>query len=141
MTDLSKIPTKKLLIELYDRGGHPGALAQAALLCLQKSEDYNSDQIQNPHLIDRSAYFPFGVVSYAQMLHTKAQRFISLTNKVVKKQTVNFEGLEDTAMDIINYAGFFVSYHKQDLAQKARQVAMEEHRKNHSPKRSPDVDE
>lgn len=101
----------KALLEILDaRGGHPGALAEATLLCIRKSQDYNQGgATMDPHKIDRSAYFPFGAVSYAQMLHTKSQRFNSLTKKILDGGQPNFEGLRDTALDIINYAGFFVA--------------------------------
>ena len=101
--------TEELLIELCSRGGHPGGIAQAVLLCIKKSQDYNHGKDQNPHDVDRSSYFPFGAVSYAQMLHTKAQRFNSLVQKELDGKEPNFEGLRDTALDIINYAGFYLA--------------------------------
>jgi hypothetical protein len=101
--------TVELLEELVSRGGHPGAIAKAALLCIKKSEDYNHGKNVNPHDVDRAEYFPFGAVSYAQMLHTKAQRFNSLVQKQLDGKESNFEGLDDTALDIINYAGFYLS--------------------------------
>ena len=105
---LKEFPTTELLEELKSRGGHPGALAEAALLCIKKSQDYNQNSSNmDPHRVDRSSYFPFGTVSYAQMIHTKAQRFNSLVLKEMHGQDANFEGLRDTALDIINYAGFF----------------------------------
>jgi hypothetical protein len=104
---LVNVPTAVLLKLLAQRGGHPGALAEAALLCIKKSQDYNQGMGQDdPHTVDRSGYFPFGAVSYAQMLHTKSQRFNSL---VKKSEAANFEGLRDTALDIINYAGFYIA--------------------------------
>lgn len=106
---LNKHSTVELLRELEARGGHPGALARAALLCIRKSQDYNQGAgDMDPHKIDRSGYFPFGAVSYAQMLHTKSQRFNSLVLKQMNGEEPNFEGLLDTALDMINYAGFFV---------------------------------
>ena len=108
--DLFEVPTKDLLNELENRGGHPGEVAKAILLCLKKSGDYNADQDQqNPHKIDRSKYFPFGTCSYAQMIHTKSQRFMALTTKELMKEEPNFEGLKDTAYDLINYCGFFLA--------------------------------
>jgi hypothetical protein len=44
------------------------------------------------------------------MIHTKAQRFNSLTLKDMKGLDVNYEGLKDTALDIINYAGFYIDW-------------------------------
>jgi hypothetical protein len=111
---LAAFASEVLLTELWARGGHPGALAKAALLCIQKSQDYNHGQSVDPHEIDRTGYFPFGTVSYAQMLHTKVERFISLTRKNLSGGTPNFEGLDDTALDIINYAGFFLADKRKD---------------------------
>lgn len=105
-----EISSMEILEELKNRGGHPGALAEAALLCARKSADYNQGMGHlDIHNVDRSSYFPFGAVSYAQMLHTKAQRFNSLVQKQMNGGEPNFEGLRDTALDIINYAGFFVA--------------------------------
>lgn len=105
---LSNIPTLELLNELKLRGGHPGAVAEAVILCIEKSADYNQGMGHtDPHNVDRSSYFPFGAVSYAQMIHTKSQRFNSLVTKAMNGDSPNFEGLRDTALDIINYAGFF----------------------------------
>lgn len=107
---LATVRSVDLLNELMVRGGHPGALAEAALLCIRKSEDYNHTQGgSDPHNVDRTGYFPFSTVSYAQMLHTKSQRFNSLTLKELSGEGANFEGLRDTALDIINYAGFYLS--------------------------------
>jgi hypothetical protein len=106
---IKELSTEELLGELANRGGHPGALADAALLCIRKSQDYNHGQTVNPHLVDRTGYFPFGAVSYAQMIHTKSERFVSITKKSLDGGTINFEGLADTALDIINYAGFFLA--------------------------------
>ena len=114
-TQLAECSTIELLEELQSRGGHPGALAEAALLCVRKSQDYNQGSPDlDPHKVDRTPYFPFGAVSYAQMLHTKSMRFNSLVLKELHGQPANFEGLRDTALDIINYAGFFAGQHPKE---------------------------
>ena len=107
---LVEVSSEDLLGELQRRGGHPGALAEAAMLCARKSADYNQGMGHlDIHAVDRSSYFPFGAVSYAQMLHTKSQRFNSLVRKQMDGGEPNFEGLRDTALDLINYAGFFIA--------------------------------
>jgi len=103
-----RIPTETALAILQERGGHPGALAEAALLCIKKSQDYNPGQT-DAHNVDRTSYFPFGATSYAQMLHTKSNRFISIVQKQRAGDGANFESLRDTALDIINYAGFYLA--------------------------------
>ena len=110
--DLKNVTTTELLEELASRGGHPAALAQAAILCINKSRDYNQEGTEpiNPHTVDRSEFFPFGTLSYAQMIVTKALRFQRLTMKKMSNMSINFEGLRDTALDIINYAGFYLAF-------------------------------
>jgi hypothetical protein len=114
-TPFDDYSTADMLQAIASRGGHPGALAEAALLCIKKSQDYNHGQSTDPHTIDRTGYFPFGAVSYAQMLHTKSERFVSLTKKILSGGEPNFEGLHDTAIDIINYAGFFIADPRRTL--------------------------
>ena len=109
--DLMNASSTDMLEELAARGGHPGALAEAALLCIRKSADYNNGapDAGDPHKVDRTSYFPFGAISYAQMLHTKTQRLNSLAIKIINGGTPNFESIRDTALDIINYAGFMAA--------------------------------
>ena len=91
------------------------AVATAQLLVLKKSADYNrlgmADRPSNAEeaaaFADRDAYFPFGLASYVQMLHVKTQRLVSLTAKAAQGAP-NFEGVRDTALDLINYASFLV---------------------------------
>ena len=108
---LAEVPSEILLQALAERGGHPGVLAQAALLAAKKSSDYDKGAAGygDIHNVDRTPYFPFGAVSYAQMLHTKSVRFNSIVKKILDGAEPNFEGLRDTALDIINYAGFFAA--------------------------------
>jgi hypothetical protein len=108
---VSDFTTKELFEEISKRGGHPGALADAALLCIRKSEDYNQGMgIEDIHRVNRDSYFPFGLMSYAQVLHTKTQRLNSLAIKGAA--ATNFESATDTMLDIINYAGFAADWLK-----------------------------
>lgn len=117
MSYLKKVPTEALLEELKSREGHPAKLAEAALLAMKKAKDYSHGKNLNPHKTDRSEYFPFGPLSYAQMIHVKSQRFVSLVRKQQSGESNIFEGLYDTALDLINYAGFYLdSEKKEDLS-------------------------
>ena len=71
-------------------------------LCIKKSQDYNSGNSQPD---SRANYFPFGLLSYAQMLHTKSQRLNSLAQS---DKTPNNESIRDTLLDMINYATFAI---------------------------------
>ena len=104
---LERVDSIHLLEELARRGGHPGAVAEAVLLCAKKSADYNQGMgHEDMHTVDRASYFPFGLASYAQMLHTKTQRLNSLVLKSLAGGEPNFESTRDTLLDIVNYAGF-----------------------------------
>ena len=98
----------ELLEELASRGGHPGFVAEAVLLCFKKSRDYNYGKGEvDMHKVDRSEYFPMGLASHATMISIKAQRFVSLSKKQLAGGKPKFEGLRDTSLDLINYCGFF----------------------------------
>lgn len=71
-------------------------------IAIKKSEDYNNGNAQPA---SRAQYFPFGLLSYAQMLHTKSQRLNSLAQQ---DKTPNNESIRDTLLDMINYATFAV---------------------------------
>jgi phosphoribosyl-ATP pyrophosphohydrolase len=55
----------------------------------------------------RDAYFPFGHMSYAHMLNTKGLRVQSLVASMLAGKAPNFEGLEDSVVDLINYATYY----------------------------------
>lgn len=55
----------------------------------------------------RDAYFPFGHLSYAHMIHTKELRLQSLLKAMQTDRQVNFEGILDTVEDLINYATYY----------------------------------
>lgn len=114
MTDV-KTPTlgdatvAELLTELLKRGGTFAAVAEAQLLVLRKSEDYNGDPLTDRESArQRDVYFPFGAPSYAHMIHTKSQRLVQLVKNDLDGKAPNFEGARDSCLDLINYASFFV---------------------------------
>lgn len=75
-------------------------LQKVVALRAKKGNDYNS----GPTLRD---YFPFGHQSYAQMLHVKMLRIHSLLAVIAKGGKPNFEGINDTLEDLINYSSFY----------------------------------
>ena len=80
----------------------PDVFKEVTRMAIKKSQDYNNgaDKPQS-----RANYFPFGLLSYAQMLHTKTQRLNSLAQQIKKP---NNESIRDTLLDLINYASFAV---------------------------------
>lgn len=74
----------------------------------KKSNDY-----QNPHSTIRQAdYYPSGCLSILEIMNAKILRMRSVIEAMTydKNYKPNFESLEDSAKDLINYASFFVSY-------------------------------
>lgn len=71
-------------------------------IAIKKSQDYNNG---NGQPTSRAVYFPFGLLSYAQMLHIKSQRLNSLAQQ---DKLPNNESIRDTLLDMINYAAFAV---------------------------------
>jgi hypothetical protein len=114
---LSSVSTKQLLEELSKRSGTVKYLAKAGLIQLKKSEDYNNGKNSI------RSYFPFGLMSYSQMIHTKSQRLISLA-VAEKHDNPNFESVTDTALDLINYATFLAEY--SDISDKCESKSPEE---------------
>lgn len=106
---LTSFSDKELLEELASRNTTLSVLATAGLLYLDKAEDYNS----NPDY-DLKKYFPFGSLSYAQMIHTKSMRISSIAQKMHSGKEPNFESLFDSALDMICYAMFLGDYCQQE---------------------------
>ena len=71
-------------------------LHECAELLEKKGQDYN-------HGVKRDDYFLYGRTSYMTMIHIKYLRLRSL----IDQETVNFDSLEDTLKDLINYAAIW----------------------------------
>lgn len=83
-------------------------LIQPAIeLVVKKHEDYNDG-------LELKSYFPFGDVSYTQMLHVKSQRLVSLAGKSLNENNAapHYESVKDTVLDMINYCVFYLDYLK-----------------------------
>lgn len=72
----------------------------------KKDRDYQSEE--SP--IRQADYYRNGIDSIYEMLHTKMLRVLSLTHSAKKGREPNFEGIEDSLKDLINYASFGVAY-------------------------------
>ena len=74
----------------------------------RKSNDY-----QNPNSIVRQAdYYPQGVATILDIIHAKNLRMRSVLEAMQRDPNYkpNFESLEDSAKDAINYCSFLVAY-------------------------------
>lgn len=77
-------------------------------LQLKKSRDY-----QNPNSsIKQADYYPNGCMTLLDTIQAKVLRMRSVMEAMVNDPNYNpnFESLEDSAKDLINYASFFVAY-------------------------------
>jgi len=75
-------------------------LKDAAELKERKSKDYQGGKWSE------ADYFPFGHESYIHMLWTKILRI----RNVAEAEETNFESLEDSLLDIINYAAMYAAW-------------------------------
>lgn len=84
------------------------ALQECIDLQLRKSRDY-----QNPNSrVKQADYYPTGVKTIHEICHAKLLRALSVMEAMEKdpNYTQNFESLEDSFKDLINYASFAISY-------------------------------
>jgi hypothetical protein len=82
-------------------------LQECAELQTKKSNDY-----QNPNSkITQADYYPNGITTIHDIMHAKMLRMMSVMEAMQSEDYVpNFESLEDSGKDLINYASFFVAY-------------------------------
>jgi len=83
-------------------------LQECAELQLKKSNDY-----QNPNSrIKQADYYPRGIATIIDIVNAKVLRMQSVLEAMENDPDYdpNFESLEDSAKDLINYGSFIVSY-------------------------------
>ena len=83
-------------------------LQECAELQTQKSQDY-----QNPNSrIKQADYYPRGIASILDIINAKTLRMFSVLEAMESDPDYepNFESLEDSGKDLINYASFLVAY-------------------------------
>jgi len=83
-------------------------LQECAEIQAKKSNDY-----QNPNSrIVQADYYPRGVASIMDIIHAKTLRLWSVLEAMENDPTYqpNFESMEDSFKDLINYASFGVAY-------------------------------
>jgi hypothetical protein len=73
-------------------------------LVAKKHEDYQAGKSQ------LGDYFPFHDYSYVQMIWVKTLRLLSLTKKQEGGGRPSFEGIQDTAKDLLAYTVFYLAH-------------------------------
>lgn len=83
-------------------------LQECAEIQLKKSKDYQNDLSR----IRQADYYPRGVATILDLIYAKTLRMQSVVEAMEKDPTYapNFESIEDSAKDLINYASFVVAY-------------------------------
>lgn len=83
-------------------------LQECAEIQLKKSKDYQNDASR----IRQADYYPRGIATITDLIYAKTLRMQSVIEAMEKDSTYkpNFESIEDSAMDLINYASFVVAY-------------------------------
>lgn len=81
-------------------------LQECAALQDQKAKDYQNEKSR----IRQADHYPRGCATILDMVHQKITRIYSVMEAMEYGENPNFESLEDSAKDAINYLSFFVSY-------------------------------
>ena len=81
-------------------------LLEAAELQEKKGKDYNGASTS----VQQADYYTYGVYSILDTVHAKYLRMISVLQQMEQGGKENFESVEDSAIDLINYASFIVAY-------------------------------
>ena len=83
-------------------------MQEAIELKQKKSKDY-----QGGKWVEED-YFPFGRTSFMHMIHTKYLRIWS----VMEQNDTNFESLNDSLIDLINYAAMWAAWEENKSKRK-----------------------
>jgi len=81
-------------------------LLEAADIQEKKGQDYNNVVSS----VQQADYYPRGVTSILDIVNAKYLRMVSVLETMQAGGNVNFESVEDSAIDMINYASFIVAY-------------------------------
>jgi hypothetical protein len=81
-------------------------LLEAADVQERKGQDYNNAVSS----VEQADYYPRGVTSILDIINAKYLRMVSVLETMQNGGKANFESVEDSAIDMINYASFIVAY-------------------------------
>ena len=81
---------------------------EAVALQLRKSDDYQNDKSR----IKQADYYPRGVLTILDIVYAKVLRMYSVIEAMENDPDYeqNFESIEDSCKDLINYASFIGAY-------------------------------
>lgn len=98
-------------MENTQQRGSVKALQEAIEIQIRKSQDY-----QNPlSRVRQVDHYPRGVHTILDTVNGKLLRMVSVLETMEAGGKVNFESVEDSALDAINYLSFIVSYMRGEI--------------------------
>ena len=83
-----------------------GILQEAIEIQCKKGSDYNAAESS----VEQADYYPRGVWSILDIINAKYLRMVSVLEKTERGGSPNYESVEDSALDMINYASFLVAW-------------------------------
>lgn len=86
-------------------------LLEAAELQEKKGQDYNNSASR----VVQADYYPHGVWSILDIINAKYLRMVSVLEAMENGGKPNYESVEDSAIDLINYASFLVAYMRHQV--------------------------
>lgn len=86
-------------------------LHEAIELQRKKGMDYNNVVSR----VQQADYYPNGVYSILDIMHAKVLRLYSVLDSMQAGGKVQFENLEDSGIDSINYGSFLVSWLRGEI--------------------------
>lgn len=81
-------------------------LLEAADIQEKKGQDYNNAVSR----VQQADYYQHGVWTLLDTINAKYLRMVSVLESMEAGSSPNFESVEDSALDMINYASFVVAY-------------------------------
>jgi hypothetical protein len=86
-------------------------LLEAADIQEKKGQDYNNAVSR----VEQADYYQHGVWTLLDTINAKYLRMVSVLESMEAGNAPNFESVEDSALDMINYASFVVAYMRGEV--------------------------
>lgn len=86
-------------------------LLEAAEIQEKKGKDYNGDKTR----VSQADYYEHGVWTILDIIKAKYLRMVSVLENMENGDSVNYESVEDSALDAINYLSFLVAYMRGEV--------------------------
>lgn len=98
------------MTEKYSRAS-ANILLEAAELQEKKGADYNGSLTR----VQQADYYEHGVWSILDTVKAKYLRIVSVLETMENGGNVNFESVEDSGLDLINYTSFLIAYMRGEV--------------------------